>query len=139
MLIYFWNLKLFEQHLNLIYLLSEKNRSIRHSAIKALSSIDKTTFTFFNVEQGWIHGLSLWFILYFYIHRHKHLVKIINYIYTILFIYFFLDCKIGNPCDLNTYRAPSRGFQCIQKDANTTVCTCPGGLEENKPCCMKIK
>jgi hypothetical protein len=57
----------------------------------------------------------------------------------ILFIHFFLVCGPSNPCGLDTYYTPARGYQCIQKDASTAVCTCPGGLEENMPCRMKIK
>jgi hypothetical protein len=43
-------------------------------------------------------------------------------------------CGPSNPCGLDTYYTPARGYHCIQKDASTAVCTCPGGLEENMPC-----
>lgn len=61
-----------------------------------------------------------------------------NQIYFYEFRHFYLACGYNNPCELNAYYAPERGYQCIQKDATTVLCTCPGGIEENMPCRMMI-
>jgi len=43
------------------------------------------------------------------------------------------DCNVGNPCNVSGVFIPTRGYQCIQMGASV-VCTCPGGVETNRPC-----
>ncbi len=124
----------------MIYLLLAKrknNRITDYTTIKALLSVCKKSFVFSNVEQGWICWLLLLFLQHFYTRQHKQLVRMIKYASMNFVIHFCLACT-NNPCDLGGYYTAQRGYQCIQTDPNTALCTCPngGGVEVDKPCRM---